>query len=294
MPLNRRFRLSVVLLAASMLVLPAPAAAADPTLGEAVTLPDGTVLPPMPPEMLGPSIHSEMDARARRAGSRPPPAIDRGRRVTWSSSRPHRSSRRGDRHRRTRRIASERPDARGPRLPAALEARRHDPGRAPLRPALDDRLLRHRRTDRRKPEQVQSRVERVGVGRVTAVMNAAHARGVKVVPTVTFMTSNGDYGPLTTLLNTPAHRGRLVGEITSLIRDRGADGVNIDFEPVPASLRSQMTSFIRELKAGLVERPRPLVSHRVDDGRRRRLVDRLRRRRPDRARRRGRAHGDGL
>src|SRR5687767_6608198 len=61
MPLNRRFRLTVVLLAASMLVVPAPAAAADPTLGEAVTLPDGTVLPPMPAEMLGPSIHSEMD-----------------------------------------------------------------------------------------------------------------------------------------------------------------------------------------------------------------------------------------
>ena len=90
MPLNRRFRLSVVLLAASMLVLPAPAAAADPTLGEAVTLPDGTVLPPMPPEMLGPSIHSEMDAEHGRPGRQRRRDRHRGAPETrsWSSAAP--------------------------------------------------------------------------------------------------------------------------------------------------------------------------------------------------------------
>ena len=246
MPLNRRFRLTVVLLAASMLVLPVPAAAADPTLGEAVTLPDGSVLPPMPAEMLGPSIHSEMDAEHGALGT----AVAGAEIMAVEQAAPL--------------IAAEATVTGGPggSLPNGLTHEvlgflPHWKLDATTRAALRYDLL--------------STIAYFGIGaqtdgslnksnpgwngwasaELTAVINAAHARGVKVVPTVTFMTSNGDYGPLTTLLNTPAHRGRLVGEITSLIRDRGADGVNIDFEPVPASLRSQMTSFIRELKAGL-------------------------------------------
>ena len=125
-------------------------------------------------------------------------------------------------------------------------------------------------------------------------MNAAHARGVKVVPTVTFMSWNGDYSALTTLLTSPANRARLVGEIIGIIRGRGADGVNVDFEPVPSSLRTQFTTFIRELKAGLRERRRRLVPHRRDDGRCRGLGHRLRRRRADRCRCCRRADGDGL
>ena len=249
MPLNRRFRLSVVLLAASILVMPAPAAAADPTLGEAVTLPDGTVLPPMPPEMLGPSIHSEMDAEHGPLGT-PTGSIAGAESMVVEQAAPL--------------VAAETTVTGGPggSLPNGLTSEvlgflPHWKLDATTRAALRYDLL--------------STIAYFGIGaqtdgslnksnpgwngwasaELTAVINAAHARGVKVVPTVTFMTSNGDYGPLTTLLNTPAHRGRLVGEITSLIRDRGADGVNIDFEPVPASLRSQMTSFIRELKAGL-------------------------------------------
>ena len=40
--------------------MPVPAQAADPPLGEAVTLPDGTVLPPMPAEQIAPTAQSEM------------------------------------------------------------------------------------------------------------------------------------------------------------------------------------------------------------------------------------------
>ena len=252
MPLNRRHLVFTLLLAVSLLVQPASAAAADPPLGEAITLPDGTVLPPMPPELLGPSIHTEMD-------------LEHGPLSLGGASS-------GD-------VAA---------LDAVVEqvaplvvapAAFVGPG-GPLPNGLSHEVLGflpHWKLDAESRAALRldllSTIAYFGIGaqtdgtlvrsndgwrgwvsgEMTQVMNAAHARGVKVVPTVTFMTSNGDYGPLTTLLNSPANRARLVGEITSLIRGRGADGVNVDFEPVPASLRSQFTAFIRELKAGLMD-----------------------------------------
>jgi len=87
---------------------------------------------------------------------------------------------------------------------------------------------------------------------LTGVINAAHARGVRVVPTITFMAWDGNYGPMGTLLNSTTNRARLVAQIASLVKVRGADGVNIDFEPVPSSLRASFTTFVRELKAGMV------------------------------------------
>jgi putative cell wall-binding protein/spore germination protein YaaH len=86
---------------------------------------------------------------------------------------------------------------------------------------------------------------------MTGVIQLAHARGVRVVPTVTLMSWSGDYTALGTLLTTPANRAQLISEIRGIIAARGADGVNIDFEPVPTSLRDDFTTFVRELKAGL-------------------------------------------
>ena len=87
---------------------------------------------------------------------------------------------------------------------------------------------------------------------MTQVTNNAHAVGVKVVLTITMMAWNGNYAEMTTFLNSSANRQRLVSEIVATIRTRNADGVNLDFEPVPTSLRSQYTSFVRQLKSGLV------------------------------------------
>ena len=42
------------------------------------------------------------------------------------------------------------------------------------------------------------------------------------------------------------------GAIVATVRNRAADGVNLDFEPVSTTLRDQYTSFVRQLKAGLV------------------------------------------
>ncbi len=87
---------------------------------------------------------------------------------------------------------------------------------------------------------------------MTDVINAAHARGVRVVPTITSMAWGSDYSAMSQLLNSASYRTRLVNEIAATIRARHADGVNLDFEPVPSSLRSQFTAFVHQLKAGLV------------------------------------------
>ena len=86
---------------------------------------------------------------------------------------------------------------------------------------------------------------------MTGVINAAHARGVRVVLTVTMMAWDGG-AQQAALLGSPEARGVLVNAIVAAVRDRNADGVNLDFEPVAVAQRDQYTSFVRQLKAALV------------------------------------------
>jgi spore germination protein YaaH/putative cell wall-binding protein len=88
---------------------------------------------------------------------------------------------------------------------------------------------------------------------MTSVINAAHARGVKVVLTVAMhgWDATGE-ARMPVMLNSAANRQRAVNEIAAEVKARNVDGVNVDFEPVPPALRSQFTAFVRELKAGLI------------------------------------------
>ena len=54
------------------------------------------------------------------------------------------------------------------------------------------------------------------------------------------------------LLGSAANRANLIAAIVSAVRDRNADGVNLDFEPVAVSQKAQYTSFVQQLKAALV------------------------------------------
>jgi len=87
---------------------------------------------------------------------------------------------------------------------------------------------------------------------MTDVINQAHSRGVGVHLTVTMMAWNGDYSAMSALLNSVPNRGRLASEIAAAVVARNADGVNLDFEPVPNSLQWQYTTLVREVKAALV------------------------------------------
>ncbi len=86
---------------------------------------------------------------------------------------------------------------------------------------------------------------------MTGVINAAHARGVRVVLTVTMMAWDGGAEQATLLAN-PTARALLVNNIIAAVRGRNADGVNLDFEPVFTPQRDQYTAFVQQLKAALV------------------------------------------
>jgi putative cell wall-binding protein len=86
------------------------------------------------------------------------------------------------------------------------------------------------------------------------VINAAHARGVKVVLTVSMHGWDAvGAARMPTMLNSAPNRARAIADVVSQVKSRNADGVNLDFEPVPPELRGQFTSFVREVKAGLAK-----------------------------------------
>lgn len=87
---------------------------------------------------------------------------------------------------------------------------------------------------------------------MTDVINRAHARGVRVLLTVTMMAWDGNYTPMSTLLTSASNRDRLAGQIAAAVKARNADGVNLDFEPMPNSLEAAYTAFVRDVKAKLL------------------------------------------
>ena len=259
MRLLPRSRVSILVLALSLLVPAAPAAAADPTLGDAVTLPDGSVLPPMPAELIQPSAQSEM--LAEHGGA----SVETAAPVTEEPL-----SEAGGIVQVAEPLVTAAAGAVGPAGPLPNGLRREVLGFLPYwkldsatRSALKLNLVS---TIAYFSIGVQSNgylargssaTPTVGwsgwtSAAMTELISAAHGRGVRVVPTITLMAWNGDYSKMTTLLNSSSYRSRLVSEVVSMVRDRRADGVNIDFEPVPSSLRSQFTGLVRQIKAGLV------------------------------------------
>ena len=52
----------------------------------------------------------------------------------------------------------------------------------------------------------------------------------------------------------PPRRTQLAADIAATVTARNADGVNLDFEPMPNSLQSAYTAFVRDVKAALGSR----------------------------------------
>ena len=76
----------------------------------------------------------------------------------------------------------------------------------------------------------------------------AHAHGVKVVVTVT----NFSDSSIASLVNSPQNRAKAIESFLELMAVHGADGVNIDFEMVPASGREGFVTFMADLKSAVV------------------------------------------
>ncbi len=65
-----------------------------------------------------------------------------------------------------------------------------------------------------------------------AVTNAAHDRGVRVVPTFQLFDSKAGYPKMTKFLKSPAAQDRFIAQALDLMAARKADGAGLDFEPV--------------------------------------------------------------
>ena len=68
-----------------------------------------------------------------------------------------------------------------------------------------------------------------------AVTNAAHDKGVRVVPTFQLFDSKAGYPKMTKFLTNPAAQDRFIAEALDLMAERKADGAGLDFEGVRAA-----------------------------------------------------------
>jgi len=95
----------------------------------------------------------------------------------------------------------------------------------------------------------------LGGARDETLIRLAHQADVLVLPCLT----NG-FDPERTgyTLGNPERRSAFVRRILAEVEEYGYDGIDIDFEAVPAAERDEFTAFIRELAAGLHEKGRLL------------------------------------
>ncbi|GAH03183.1 unnamed protein product, partial [marine sediment metagenome] len=77
----------------------------------------------------------------------------------------------------------------------------------------------------------------------TDLVNFAHALGVKVKLCATLFGGTA----LTALLNSAANRQRAIDNLLAAVQAAGADGVDIDFELMPAGQKDNMVTFMRDL-----------------------------------------------
>ncbi|HEY7846936.1 MAG TPA: glycosyl hydrolase family 18 protein [Candidatus Limnocylindria bacterium] len=263
----RRARFTLVLLLALTCVMPSAGLAADPLPAGALRPTDGRVLPPLPEELQQPSVHAEMlaehagDAMRFTPGAAPEVALDAAREAPLSG-------------------ASSGPVGTASQLTAARlpnGLRKEVFGFLPYWMLTDAALssMNYQLVSTIAYFSVNANMEGNLVkgqpgspttgwagwtsSRMTDVINRAHASGVKVVLTVTMMAwDSASAHRQAMLLGSPTARSRLVNQIVSAVRTRGADGVNLDFEPLATALRDEYVSFVRQLK-------RALVNHDVGD-----------------------------
>jgi spore germination protein YaaH len=96
--------------------------------------------------------------------------------------------------------------------------------------------------------------------KTTGVVTWAKGKGLKVHLTITCFGS----AELRALLSSPAKRARCIADIVGALDLRQADGVNIDFESLPASQRVNMVSFIQALRAALPQKEITIATPSVD------------------------------
>ena len=87
---------------------------------------------------------------------------------------------------------------------------------------------------------------------MTSVINAAHADGTRVVLTIeSFAWDSAGAAAQTHLLSTPAASQRAAQQIATEVNSRGADGVDLDFEPIAPGQSADYVAFVKLLRTDL-------------------------------------------
>ena len=87
---------------------------------------------------------------------------------------------------------------------------------------------------------------------LTAVINQAHQQGTRVVLTLEmFAWTTSDAATQGAFLGNPTARDNLASQAAAAVRDRGADGINLDFEPIAAGHAADFTALIRSIRTQL-------------------------------------------
>ncbi len=88
--------------------------------------------------------------------------------------------------------------------------------------------------------------------RLTGIISAAHRSHTRVVLTVqSFGWTTSMLARQKRLLGSATARTNLARQIAAAVRDRGADGVNLDFEPLARGYESEFTSLVRGIRGQL-------------------------------------------
>ena len=88
--------------------------------------------------------------------------------------------------------------------------------------------------------------------KMTSIINQAHSTGTRVVLTIqSFAWNTAGLNRQKQLLASSTNRLRLAREIVAAVRNRGADGVNLDFEPLASGYGPQFTALVRTIRAEL-------------------------------------------
>jgi spore germination protein YaaH len=84
------------------------------------------------------------------------------------------------------------------------------------------------------------------------LQSRAQAAGVRTVLTIErFSWTDSQRRRTIRLLSDPAARMRATAQIMALVTERNLDGINLDFEPMPAEVSADFTQFVRELRAAM-------------------------------------------
>ena len=88
--------------------------------------------------------------------------------------------------------------------------------------------------------------------KMTSIISTAHANHTRVVLTVqSFGWNTSGLNRQKALLGSSTARLNLARQIAAAVRDRGADGVNLDFEPLASGYSAQFTALVRSIRAEL-------------------------------------------